>query len=70
MRMDREASFQEILDSMAEVGWVRYIGSGTREQKIESHDKLVYYRNYNKLIDISFRLRLTRYNILNQKQVA
>ena len=55
---------------MAEVGWVRYTGSGTREQKIESHDKLDYYCNYNKLIDISFRLRLTRYNILNQKQVA
>ena len=68
--MDREASSQEILDSMAGVGWVRYTGSGTREQKIESHDKLDYYCNYNKLIDISFRLRLTRYNILNQKQVA
>jgi hypothetical protein len=55
---------------MAGVGGVRYIGSGTPEQNIESRDKLDYYCNYNKLIDMSFRLRLTRYNILNQHQVA
>ena len=68
--MDREETTQEILDSMAGVGGVRYIGSGTPEQNIESRDKSKVYCNYNKLSDISFRLRLRQYNILNQHQVA
>jgi hypothetical protein len=49
---------------------ISYTGSGPWNKKLNLDGKFYYYCNYNKLVIISFRLRLAGYKILNRSRTA
>ena len=55
---------------MAGGACISYTGSGPWNKNLNLNGKLYYCYNYNKLINMSFRLRLKRYKILNRNQIA